>query len=77
MGACRVNYWFRCPHGSNKTTPTTSAIAPMARRRADRPIVPTKAPTTTVWVPETVRTTLDLLLRRQPATGMIRRWRSR
>jgi hypothetical protein len=47
MGACRVNYWFRCPHGSNKTTPTTSAIAPMARRRADRPIVPTKAPTTT------------------------------
>jgi hypothetical protein len=29
-----------------------------------------------VWVPENVRTTLDLLLRRQPATGMIRRWRS-
>jgi hypothetical protein len=30
----------------------------------------------TLWVPETVPTTLDLLLRRQPATGMIRRWRS-
>jgi putative transposase len=27
-----------------------------------------------LWVPETVRTALDLLLRRQPATGMIRRW---
>ena len=28
-----------------------------------------------LWVPETVHTALDLLLRRQPATGMIRRWR--
>jgi hypothetical protein len=46
-GRLSRDYWFRCPHGSNKTTPTTSAIAPMARRRADRPIVPTKAPTTT------------------------------
>jgi hypothetical protein len=26
-----------------------------------------------LWVPETVQTALDLLLRRQPATGMIRR----
>jgi hypothetical protein len=29
----------------------------------------------TVWVPETVHTALDLLLRRQPVTGMIHRWR--
>jgi hypothetical protein len=28
-----------------------------------------------LWVPETVHTTLDLLLCRQPVTGMIRRWR--
>jgi hypothetical protein len=28
-----------------------------------------------VWVPETVHAALDLLRRRQPATGMIRRWR--
>ena len=28
-----------------------------------------------LWVPETMHTALDLLLRHQPATGMIRRWR--
>jgi hypothetical protein len=28
-----------------------------------------------VWVPETLHTAVDLLLRRQPTTGMIRRWR--
>ena len=28
-----------------------------------------------LWVPETVHTALDLLLPRQLATGMIRRWR--
>jgi hypothetical protein len=28
-----------------------------------------------VCVPETVMRAVDLLLRRQPATGMIRRWR--
>ena len=29
----------------------------------------------TLWVPETVHTAVDLLLRRQRAAGMIRRWR--
>jgi ubiquinone/menaquinone biosynthesis C-methylase UbiE len=29
-----------------------------------------------VWVPETMYTGPDLLLRHRPATGMIRRWRS-
>src|SRR3954451_23662663 len=31
---------------------------------------------TDLWVPETIHTARDLLLRRRPATGMIRRWRS-
>jgi len=29
-----------------------------------------------LWVPETMHTGPDLLLRRRPATGMIRGWRS-
>jgi hypothetical protein len=28
-----------------------------------------------LWVPETMHTASDLLVRRQPATDMIRRWR--
>jgi hypothetical protein len=39
-------------------------------------LLPRRRPrTSSLWVPETVHTALDLLLRRWPATGMIRRWR--